>query len=83
VGEWRFHWATGKKPSNSADGLLILGFQYFFFGLLYFTMVWLVDYPLTRGERAIWLSGIAPSALMLSGVLGLEREFKFEVQLCK
>lgn len=43
----------------------------FLFGLLYFSMLWLVDYPLTGGERAIWVSAIAPSALMVSGVLGI------------
>lgn len=48
-----------------------LMFSVFLYGLLYFGMLWLVDYPLTRGERAIWISGVAPSALMLSGVLGI------------
>jgi hypothetical protein len=41
------------------------------FGFLYFSMLWLVDYPLTRGERAIWVSAIAPSALMIQGTLGI------------
>jgi hypothetical protein len=41
------------------------------FGALYFSMLWLVDYPLTRGERAIWVSAVAPSALMLQGTLGI------------
>lgn len=43
----------------------------FFYGLTYFGMFWLVDYPLTRGEWAVWIGGVAPSALMLSGVLGI------------
>lgn len=60
-----------QKAEQFGGWLAYFGLSVFFFGLLYFSMVWLVDYPLTRGERAIWLSGIAPSALMLSGVLGL------------
>lgn len=46
-------------------------FSVFLYGLLYFGMLLLVDYPLTRGERAIWISGVALSALMLLGVLGI------------
>lgn len=46
-------------------------FSIFFYGVLYFAMLWLVDYPLRRGEKAIWVSGVAPSALILSGVLGI------------
>ena len=42
-----------------------------FYGVAYFGMLWLVDYPLTRGEWAVWIGGVAPSALMLSGVLGI------------
>ena len=34
-------------------------------------MLWLVDYPLRRGEKAIWVSGVAPSALILLGTLGI------------
>lgn len=41
------------------------------FWFLYFSMLWLVDYPLTRGERAIWVSAVAPSALMIQGTLGI------------
>jgi hypothetical protein len=41
------------------------------FGFVYFSMFWLVDYPLTRGERAIWVSAVAPSALMIQGTLGI------------
>ena len=43
----------------------------FFYGLTYFGMLWLVDYPLRRGEHAIWVYGIAPTALMLTCVLGI------------
>lgn len=43
----------------------------FFYGVLYFSMLWLVDYPLRQGEKAIWVSGVAPSALMLLGTLGI------------
>ncbi|MCX7628523.1 MAG: hypothetical protein N2Z69_08970 [Methylophilaceae bacterium] len=43
----------------------------FFYCLAYLGMFWLVDYPLRAGERAIWISGVAPSALMLSGTLGI------------
>lgn len=48
-----------------------LTFSTFIFGFVYFAMLWLVDYPLTRGERAIWISAIAPSALILQGTLGI------------
>lgn len=41
------------------------------FGSIYFGMLWLVDYPLIRGERAIWVSAIAPSALLMQGTLGI------------
>jgi hypothetical protein len=41
------------------------------FGSVYFGMLWLVDYPLTRGEWVVWIGGVAPSALMLSGVFGI------------
>ena len=51
--------------------LLHLTFSIILFGSLYFSMLWLVDYPLTRGERAIWVSTVAPSALMVSGTLGI------------
>ena len=46
-------------------------FSIFFYGVLYFAMLWLVDYPLRRGEKAIWVSGVAPSALILLGTLGI------------
>lgn len=42
-----------------------------FFGALYFGMLQLVDYPLTRGEWAIWIGGVSYSALMLSAILSL------------
>jgi hypothetical protein len=48
-----------------------LMFSALLFGSLYFGMLWLVDYPLTRGEWAVWIGGVAPSALMLSGTLGI------------
>lgn len=43
----------------------------FFYGVTYFGILWLVDYPLTHGERAIWISAIGLSALMLQGTLGI------------
>lgn len=46
-------------------------FSALLFGLLYFSMVWLVDYPLKRGEWAIWIGGISLSALMIQGTLGI------------
>ncbi len=43
-----------------------------FFAVLYFAMLFLVDFPLTRGEWAIWGGGgVAYSALMFSGILSL------------
>lgn len=41
------------------------------FGALYFGMLQFVDYPLTRGEWAIWVGGVSYSAFMLLGVLSL------------
>ncbi|MBT3068006.1 hypothetical protein [Rhodoferax sp. U11-2br] len=46
-------------------------FSALIFGLMYFSMVWLVDYPLRRGERAIWIGGVAPSALVIQCTLGI------------
>lgn len=60
-----------QKIDQFGGWLTYLILSVLIFGLLYFSMVWLVDYPLTGGERAIWISAIAPSALMMSGVLGL------------
>ncbi|THF58107.1 hypothetical protein [Pseudothauera rhizosphaerae] len=41
------------------------------YGLAYFGMLWMVEYPLTRGEWAVWVGGVAPSALMLTGAIGI------------
>ena len=41
------------------------------FGVLYFGMLFLVYFPLVRGEWAIWIGGVSLSALMLSGILSL------------
>lgn len=48
-----------------------LMFSILLYGSLYFAMLWLVDYPLTRGEWAVWIGGVAPSALMLLGTFGI------------
>lgn len=42
-----------------------------FFFVIYISMFWLVDYPLTRGEWAIWIGAVSPSAFMLSGTIGI------------
>jgi hypothetical protein len=43
-----------------------------FFAVLYFAMIFLVDFPLTRAEWAIWGSGgVAYSAFMYAAVLSL------------
>lgn len=60
-----------QKADQFGGWLTYLMLSVFIFGLLYFSMVWFIDYPITGGERAIWVSAIAPSALMMSGVLGL------------
>lgn len=60
-----------QKIDQFGGWLIYLMGSVFLFGSLYFSMVWLVDYPLTGGERVIWVSGVAPSALMVSGVLGI------------
>lgn len=60
-----------QKANKFGGWLAYLIFSVIIFSTLYFTMLWLVDYPLTRGERAIWVTAVAPSALMMSGVLGL------------
>lgn len=48
-----------------------LMFSILVFGPVYFGMLWLVDYPIKGAEHAIWISGVAPSALMLQGTLGI------------
>jgi hypothetical protein len=60
-----------RKIDQFGGWLAYLTLSVLLFGLLYFSMVWLVDHPLTGGERAIWISAIAPSALMMSVVFGL------------
>jgi hypothetical protein len=70
-GRMAFSLGYRQKIDQFGGRLVYLMLSVFLFGLLYFSMVWLVDYPLTGGERAIWISAIAPSALMMSGVLGL------------
>jgi len=63
---------TWRGLSDKFGGwVLHLIFSALIFALPYFAMLWLVDYPLTRGERAIWISAIAPSALILQGTLGI------------
>lgn len=64
-----FYWKARNKQFGG--WLIHLISSVLFYGLLYFSMVWLVDYPLKRGEWAIWVGCVAPSALMLLGVLGI------------
>lgn len=69
----RIRYSTYWHQRNEQFGgwLLHLMLSICFYGAAYFGMLWLVDYPLTGGEWAVWLGGVAPSALMMSGVLGL------------
>jgi hypothetical protein len=60
-----------KKMDQFGGWFVYLILSIAVFGLMGFSMIWLVDYPLTRGERAIWISSIAPSALMFSGFFGI------------
>ena len=46
-------------------------FSMLMYGFLYFSMLWLVDYPMGRGARAIWMSAIAPSALMMGVIFSM------------
>lgn len=63
---------TWRQMSERFGGWLThLMLSMVFYGALYFGMLWLVDYPLTRGEWAIWVGAVAPSALVLSGTLGI------------
>jgi hypothetical protein len=59
-----------KERLESFGGLsYYLVFACIGFGILYFGMLLMVDFPLSRSERAYWVSGISYTALMMSGML--------------
>jgi hypothetical protein len=61
-----------KERIESFGGLsYYLVFACLLIGILYFSMLLMVDFPLTRGEWAFWVGGISYTALMLSGILSL------------
>ena len=70
-GPMAFSVSYRQKIEQFGGWLPYLTLSVSFFGLMYVAMVWLVDYPLNGAERLIWISGVAPSALMFSGCLGI------------
>jgi hypothetical protein len=61
-----------KERLESFGGLsYYLVFACIGFGILYFSMLLMVDFPLTRGEWAYWVGGISYTALMISGMFSL------------
>lgn len=56
-----------KKGGFFLYGLLVaIGYAFLYFGL-YIS----VDYPLSRGARAFWVSGVSLSAFLIAGVLSI------------